>query len=182
MRETAGLADSMLRRPAGARVLRVDIGEFIVSASEQDVITTIALGSCVAVCLWEPEARVAGMLHFMLPDSRLHAERARAQPAAFADTGIPLLFRAAYDLGAKKRLCFVRLIGGAEIGAPRAPAVEGLFDVGRRNVLAARGVLWRNGIMTQGESVGGTAARSVSLAVASGRIAVKINGSVVAEL
>ena len=60
----------------GGRVLRVGIGDFVVSNQKDDVITTIALGSCVAVCLWEPEARIAGMLHFMLPDSKLNAERA----------------------------------------------------------------------------------------------------------
>jgi chemotaxis protein CheD len=182
VQRSADFADPLARRTDGARVLRIGIGEFVVSNSEQDVITTVALGSCVAVCLWEPEAKVAGMLHFMLPDSKLSSERAQVQPAAFADTGIPLLFRAAYNLGAQKKRCLVRLIGGAELGGPKSPTLEGVFNVGPRNVLAARGVLWRNGIMTHGESVGGGAARSVSLPVADGRVAVRINGVVVAEL
>jgi chemotaxis protein CheD len=170
------------RRVESSPVLRVDIGEFVVSNSAADVLTSIALGSCVAVCLWEPDARVAGLLHFMLPDSRLNAERARLQPAAFADTGIPLLFHAAYELGAQKKRCRVRLVGGAEIAGPRQQPIEGFFNVGPRNVLAARGVLWRNGIMTRGEAVGGTSARSISMAVADGRIEVKTDGIVVAEL
>jgi len=164
------------------RVLRVSIGEFVVSDRSDDVITTVALGSCIAVCLWEPKARVAGMLHFMLPDAALNKERARDQPAVFANTGIPLLFRAAYELGADKKRCAVRLVGGAELAAGRQEDGTGVFDVGRRNVLAARAVLWRNGIMTGGELVGGTTARTIAMSVGDGRVIVKTDGAVVAEL
>ena len=161
---------------------RVGIGECIVSNDVDDVLSSIALGSCVAVCFWEPSARVAGILHFMLPESRLNAERAREQPAVFADTGIALLFHSAYDLGAQKKRCVVRLIGGAEVGGTRPEAVGGIFNVGRRNVLAARSVLWRNGIMISGEAIGGTAARTIAMAVADGRVVVKSEGQLVAEL
>ena len=168
---------------ADSRVLRVSIGEFVVSDRADDVITTVALGSCIAVCLWEPKARVAGMLHFMLPESTLNEERARERPAVFADTGIPLLFRAAYELGAEKKRCAVRLVGGAELATSAAEGDgKGVFNVGRRNVLAARAVLWRNGIMTGGELVGGTVARTIAMNVSDGRIVVKTDGAVVAEL
>lgn len=163
-------------------LLRVGIGEYVVSNNEEDVITAVALGSCVAVCLWEPVAKVAGMLHFMLPESKLNPDRARTQPAAFADTGIPLLFHSAYQLGAQKKRCVVRLVGGAELGSMPPSPIEGLFNVGPRNIIAARGVLWRNGIMTRGEAVGGTSARSITMSAADGRIAVKTDGIVVAEL
>jgi chemotaxis protein CheD len=167
-----------------SRVLRVSIGEFVVSDRPDDVITTVALGSCIAVCLWEPKARVAGMLHFMLPESTLNEERARERPAVFANTGIPLLFHAAYELGADKKRCAVRLVGGAELATAGMEQGDGkgVFNVGRRNVLAARAVLWRNGIMTGGELVGGTVARTIAMNVSDGRIIVKTDGAVVAEL
>ena len=167
-----------------SRVLRVSIGEFVVSDPPDDVIPPVALGSCIAVCLWEPKARVAGMLHFMLPESTLNEERARERPAVFANTGIPLLFHAAYELGADKKRCAVRLVGGAELATAGAEQGDGngVFNVGRRNVLAARAVLWRNGIMTGGELVGGTVARTIAMNVGDGRIIVKTDGAVVAEL
>jgi chemotaxis protein CheD len=119
----------------------------------------------------------------MLPDSTLNAQRAQAQPAVFADTGISMLFHAAYSLDAQKKRCKVRLVGGAEIaGAAKIEGSDGIFNVGRRNVLAARAVLWRNGILVNGELVGGTSARTINMAVADGRVAVKCNGKVVAEL
>ena len=159
--------------------LRVGIGEFAVSDRPNDLIITAALGSCVAVCVWEPVAGVAGMLHFLLPDARSNPQRAQAEPAAFADSGIPLLFHATYKLGAQKNRCKVWLIGGADIAGHSS---EGILSMGRRNVLAARGVLWQNGMLIQGEAVGGNAPRTVTVSVADGHITVKSNGEVVSQL
>jgi chemotaxis protein CheD len=150
--------------------LVVGIGELAVSTSAHDVIVTHALGSCVAVCLWDPEAKIAGMLHLLLPDSRINPARAAAQPAAFADLGIPLLFQTAYRAGLDKKRCRVRLVGGAEIHG------SGDMNVGRRNVLAAKNILWRNGVMVAGEETGGNAPRTVSLAAASGALVISTGG------
>jgi chemotaxis protein CheD len=165
-----------------SRYVRVGISELAVSANPDEVLTTIALGGCVAVCLFDPVAGVGGMLHFLLPDSKLNAARALAQPAAFADTGIATLFHAAYALGAQKKRCRVRIVGGAEITAGGGTTSDDLFQVGRRNVLAARAVLWRNGTLISGELVGGASARTITMAVADGRVAVKSDGRMVAEI
>jgi chemotaxis protein CheD len=150
--------------PAPRRVV-VGIGEFAVSNCPDEVIITHALGSCIAVCLFDPVVSVAAMLHFLLPDSRINADRARQQPAAFADTGIPLLFRSAYDLGLDKRRAVVKLVGGAETGD-----AAGAFMTGHRNALAARNLLWRNGVLISAQAVGGTMARTVHLGVGDGRL------------
>ncbi len=151
------------------RRIVIGIGEFAVAADPGDLIVTHALGSCVAVCLFDPVARVGGMIHVLLPDSKINSERAAAQPAAFADTGIPLLFHAAYELGAKKVRCKVQLVGGASIAAA-ANGPTALPSVGKRNVLAARQILWRNGVLVEKEEVGGTMARNVSLDVGDGTV------------
>jgi chemotaxis protein CheD len=153
---------------SGRRRIVVGIGEFAVSNDTSSVIVTHALGSCVAVCLWDPDARVAGLIHVLLPDSRINAERAQVQPAAFADTGIPMLFRTAYDYGVQKKRVQVRLIGGADITGIGG----GAGSVGKRNILAARALLWKNGVMVQREAVGGTEARTVAMEVGDGRIQV----------
>ncbi len=100
-------------RVASRRI--VGIGEFAVSALATDTIVTHALGSCIAVCIWDPGAGVGGLLHFLLPDSAINPDRAKTQPATFANSGLPLLFQAAYSLGLDKKRCRVRLVGGAEI-------------------------------------------------------------------
>jgi chemotaxis protein CheD len=161
-------------RGAGRR-LTVGIGEFAVSDQPGDVIVTHALGSCVAVCLWDPEQQVAGMIHLLLPDSRINAQRAAEQPAAFADTGIPLVFQAAYRLGAEKSRIRVCLVGGAEVSAEHGAS----FNIGRRNLLAAKNMLWKNGVLIDGEDVGGRTVRTVHLSVDDGRLQVSSSTGVV---
>jgi chemotaxis protein CheD len=159
----------------------VGIGEFAVSNSAEDIIVTHALGSCVAVCLWDPEAQVIGLIHVLLPDSRLNPARAKDQPACFADSGIPLLFQAAYKLGAKKERCEVRMVGGAEINGSGGTG-PGAFNVGKRNIVAVKNVLWRNGVFIKRELVGGTAVRTVYLRATDGLVQVVTGREVVAEL
>lgn len=151
--------------PPSRRV--IGIGELAVSNVAEDVIATHAVGSCIVVCIYDPVAAVAGMLHFLLPESTINPERAGGNPAVFADTGVPLLFQTAYEHGLVKQRAIVKLVGGAEM--PQTPAQ---FDTGRRNVLAARGLLWRNGLFVAAEDVGGSDARTVHLSVGEGRLQV----------
>ena len=57
----------------------IGIGEFAVSDRPGDVIITHALGSCIAVCIYDPLTCVAGMLHFLLPEARINPDRAKQQ-------------------------------------------------------------------------------------------------------
>lgn len=164
---------------SGQPRLVISIGEFGVSNDPRALLVTHALGSCIAVCLWDPHSRVAGMLHFLLPDSRVNPQRAQQQPGTFADLGIPLLFQAAYRLGAVKQRCIVNLVGGADVTGVQG---HSLLEVGRRNQVAAKNMLWRNGVLIKGERLGGTEPRNVSLTVADGRVRVTTGTRVVAEL
>jgi len=142
-----------------------------VSKAAADVLTTSApVGSCVAVCLWDPASGVGGMLHFLWPDSRLNPATAGTAPACFADTGVQLLFDQAASIGAVKGRCKVRLVGGAEI-ADREQADRWA----KRNLLAVRSVLWRNGVFLEGEEVGGTKARRATLTVSNGELLVGLH-------
>lgn len=162
---------------ASARKHVVGIGELAVSNVPGELIVTHALGSCIAVCLYDPVSRTTGLLHYLLPDSKINPARATTQPATYADTGIPLLVQQAYALGAIKQRTIVRLVGGAEVvgGA-------GSFNVGKRNLLAARNLLWRAGLMIKGEAVGGTVARTVHMDVTEGRIRVTSGSELLVEL
>ena len=154
----------------------VGIGEYAVADSPDATLVTHALGSCIAVCLWDQDAGVGGLLHFLLPESKLNPERAKRQPGTFADTGIPLLFQSAYKRGATKGRCRVRLLGGASV------TVGGTTDVGRRNLLAAKKMLWQNGVMVHGEAVGGHEVRTVRFSVGDGRVLVSCGRDVTQEL
>ena len=160
-----------------SRRLIIGIGEFAVSNRPGDLIVTHALGSCIAVCVFDPGAGVAGMLHFLLPEASINPDRARQQPGVFADTGIPLLFEAAYPYGLSKKRAIVTLVGGAEMTLQTGAS----FATGRRNALAAKNVLWREGVFVSKQEIGGTGARTLYLSVADGRMEVH-NGQTYKEL
>lgn len=155
----------------------IGIGELVVSKVANHVIATHAVGSCIAVCVYDPVVQVAGMLHFLLPESSINPARAQEHPAVFADTGIPLLFQTAYDYGLNKQRAIVKIVGGSEM--PQT-ATAG-FNTGRRNAIAARNMLWRNGVFIAGEDVGGTHARTVHLSVETGRLQI-FSGQIHKEL
>ena len=162
----------------GAKLV-VGIGELAVSQAPDDVIVTHALGSCIAVCLWDPAVRVAGLLHFLLPEASLNMERARKQPATFADSGIALLFQTAYTRGVDKKRCVVRLVGGAEVAGLQGVAA---LNVGQRNLSSARYILSQNGVLVSAESTGGTIPRTVNLRASDGVVEVSSGRDVVAQL
>jgi chemotaxis protein CheD len=117
------------------------------------------------------------MLHYMLPESSISPAKASENPYMFADTGIPLLFRHAYEYGAEKRRLVVRVAGGAQVMDR-----DGVFNIGKRNYLALRKILWKAGVLVHAEDVGGNGSRTVRLEVGSGRFWLRGPGSVEKEL
>ncbi len=174
--QAASLQRSACGEPAGRLI--VGIGDFAVSDTAADTIVTHALGSCIAVCIWDRAARIGGLLHFLLPDAAINPARARVQPATFANTGLPLLFHAAYSLGLEKQRCRVRLVGGAEV----TPLGGGLGDIGKRNLLAARSILWQNGLLIDTEVTGGAVPRNVAFRLSDGGIDITSGGSLIHRL
>jgi len=158
-------------------LLAVGVGDCKVTRTAETVLATYALGSCIAVAIHDPVALVGGLLHFMLPESSLNPGKASENPFMFADTGIPLLFHSAYRLGAEKKRLVVQAVGGAQVMDE-----NGVFNIGKRNHLALRKILWKAGVMLHGEEVGGTASRTVRLEVNTGRFLVRGPGMQEREL
>ena len=147
-----------------------------VTADPADRLVTYALGSCLGVAIYDPVARVGGLLHAMLPLSTLDAAKARANPALFVDTGVPALFRACYALGASKSRLVVKVAGGAAAAAPDAPDQ---FQIGRRNLLTLRQLLWKNGVLVQAQDVGGhQLSRTMALDVGDGTVSLKMGATI----
>ncbi len=151
----------------------VGIAEIQLSSDPEAVIVTYALGSCIAVCLYDPVRRVGGMIHYMLPLSKIAPEKAVAKPAMFADAGVPVLFKAMYARGCQKSDLVVKVAGGGKINDD-----EKIFDIGRRNYTVLRKLLWKNHVMIDAEDVGGSKSRTVRLEVATGAITINSPGEV----
>ncbi|HEX4808717.1 MAG TPA: hypothetical protein VH325_07305 [Bryobacteraceae bacterium] len=101
----------------------------------------------------------------MLPESSLDRQKAQQRPFMFADTGIPALFNAAYAAGAQKKRLVVRVIGGAQVLDS-----QGVFNIGKRNYLACKKILWSAGVLIHAEEVGGSISRTVRLDMATGKV------------
>jgi chemotaxis protein CheD len=158
-------------------LLIVGIGDCRVSNDPSDILITHALGSCIAIVLYDPLARVAGLLHYMLPESSLDPGKATTRPFMFADTGIPLLLQHAFQLGAARSRCFVIATGGARMLDP-----NGTFDIGQRNHLAMREIFSSAGIRVSREDIGGTSSRAISVEVASGHVTLRMPGQADCDL
>jgi len=150
----------------------VGVGDMKVSKTRTDSIITYSLGSCIGLVIYDHVVRVAGILHYMLPESSLDKQKAAVKPYMFADSGIPRLFKAAYKLGAKKQRMKIYAAGGAEILDQK-----GFFNIGKRNYMALKKMFFKNNIIINKQDVGGNVNRTVRIEIATGNIFVKTSGS-----
>ncbi len=153
------------------RRIIVNVSDARISGSPSDMLVTYSLGSCIGVCLYDPGTNVGGMLHYQLPDSKMDPERARVKPFMFADTGIKILVERLESMGVKRKRMQIRIAGGAAMDTgPKG------FDIGKRNHLAFRKVMWKNGLFVDSEDVGGFSPRNVYMDLADGTVTVKSSG------
>ncbi len=157
--------------------LVVGISDLKVSSNPADSMITYALGSCIAVAVYDPVAKVGGLLHFMLPDSTLDAGKAKDTPAMFADTGIPLLFKSCYKLGADKKRMVVKVAGGASILDE-----SNFFRIGQKNIMAMRKLFWNNNVLIDAENTGKNFNRTVRIELGTGKVTIKRAGGQMEEL
>ena len=139
--------------------------------TEGDILVTHALGSCLGLMVHDPETKIGGLLHAMLPLSKINPQKAVDNPFMFVDTGVPMLFRQLYDLGGKKSRFKVKAAGCASpLGASE------MFNIGERNYLVLKKLLWKNNVLIESESIGGTSSRTIYFDVTTGKITISSNG------
>lgn len=161
-----------MKEPGLQKRIVIGVADMRVSNDCDAVLITYSLGSCIGVSIYDPDANVGGMLHFMLPDSKIQSDKAKLNPYMFADTGIPLLFREAYKLGAQKERTTVKIAGGAQVIDASA-----FFNIGKRNYAALRKVFWNNGVLISGEDIGGHINRTMRLEIGTGKVFLKTAGN-----
>ena len=146
----------------------IGVGDMAVSNNPQVILSTYALGSCIGVVAYDSVSKVGGILHLMLPDSTISPEKAAKQPAMFADTGLPLLFRAMAGLKAERHRVRIFVAGGAGMLSGHDP-----FKIGERNSSTTFAFLQQNGLSVRHKEVGGSINRTVHLEVGSGTLNLK---------
>ena len=140
-----------------------------------DAITTLGLGSCVGVVLYDKSRKVAGMVHVMLPDST--KVRQNQNKAKFADTGIDLLIEMLQKEGSVKSALTAKIAGGAQMFAFNSN--NDMLRVGERNVEAVKTKLNSIGIKILAEDTGLNYGRTVEFYPETGDFVIKAVGKLV---
>jgi chemotaxis protein CheD len=154
------------------KALVVGVADMVVSNDSSAEIVTYSLGSCLGIMIYDPVKKVGGLLHIMLPDSKIDAAKAVSAPFMFVDTGVPRLFHAAYNLGADRNRLVVKVAGGSQLLDDR-----GIFNIGSRNCDALEKLLAQNGLRAHATDLGGMSSRTVRLDLTNGSITVKTPGA-----
>jgi chemotaxis protein CheD len=155
----------------------VGVADMKITNDRQATLVTYALGTCIGLTLYDPVAKVGGLLHFMLPDSQINAQKAKSNPWMFADTAIPLFLGEIFKFGAEKRRLKVKIAGGAAILDESR-----YFDIGARNYEMLKKILQEHDLMIHGEDIGGLCNRTLCLELATGRVFVKSSGNEIKEI
>lgn len=146
---------------------RVKVADFAVGKGG-GVISTIGLGSCVAIAIYDKQARVGGMAHVLLPSEGL--SRDKDNRAKFPGTAVPLLLEEMRKLGARGPFT-AKIAGGSSMFGALLPS--GGINMGERNVLSSRQALSEAGIPLAAQDVGGDYGRSVYFHLDDGRMLVR---------
>ncbi len=153
----------------GAR-LTVGIADMKMTQRDGSLIT-YALGSCIGICLYDPQIKLAALIHIMLP---LNMEAGRKNPMKYADTGIRETLKAMEARGASRPRITAKIAGGAKMF--EVSGGGSLGNIGQRNIESVRLNLKKEGIRLLAENVGGSVARTLSFDAATGQGFIKAYG------
>lgn len=138
-----------------------------------DNLTTIGLGSCIGIAIWDPSTKITGLAHIMLPDST--TIRNNSNVAKFADTGIQKLYDDMIKMGANKSRMVAKIAGGAKMFELSGGNASGI-NIGEKNAAASKAKLKQLGIPLKAEDCGLNYGRTVEIYSEDGKYLIKAVG------
>lgn len=148
--------------PAAGQKVTVGIADMKMLQWDGELIT-YALGSCIGICLYDPQVKLAALIHIMLP---INMEAGRKNTMKYADTGIKETLRLLAGRNARKDRLVAKIAGGAKMF--EVAGNSSLGNIGARNIECVRMNLRKEGIRIVSENVGGSVARTLSFFPATG--------------
>ena len=148
----------------------VSISDMKVTNRGKDVLVTHALGSCLGLAAYDPEAGVAGLIHCLLPLARDNAKGAR-NPFMYVNTGVAHMMRSLLGKGATKDHLILKAAG-----CGRMMHISNQFDTGATNLAALRKLLVVHEMRLTAEDVGGTIPRTMRLFADTGKLLISSCG------
>jgi chemotaxis protein CheD len=152
----------------------VGLAEYAISRSPDDVLVAYGLGSCVGVVMVDAPTGLCGLLHAVLPKAGDGIDAGELNPHKYVENGIESLIALLKKEGANPSRLIVRIIGGANMLL--SSSFTQTFDIGTRNVEAARTTLSRLKMPITAAEVGGHTGRTVRVYVGESRVTVRVIG------
>ncbi|MBO5246267.1 MAG: chemotaxis protein CheD [Eubacterium sp.] len=152
-------------------VIKVGMAD-LKTGKSPDILTTLGLGSCIGIALWDPVTKIGGLAHVMLPDSM--KIRNNSNIAKFADTGITELVRQMEELGVARKRIVAKIAGGARMFEVSGTTSVG--NIGEKNAIASKNKLKELGIPILAEDTGLNYGRTVELDCSNGNYIIKAVG------
>ncbi|PAB61247.1 chemotaxis protein CheD [Anaeromicrobium sediminis] len=159
------------------KVIKVGMADLNVAKSG-DCLTTLGLGSCIGITLYDPISKVAGLAHIMLPSSK--SIKNNSNPAKFADTAMDILIDKMIKAGARKTRLVSKIAGGAQMFS--FSTKNDLMKIGQRNAIATKEILKEKGIRLIGDDTGGNFGRTIEINSDTGILFIKTIGKGTKEI
>lgn len=147
-------------------MITIAMADYAVARSPEKL-TTLGLGSCIGITLYDPLAKIGGMIHIMLPS--INKGRSKENTAKFADTGIKLLVEEMIKKGAELERLEAKVAGGAHMFS----FCDKRLTIGKRNVEAAKRILEEMEIPIVAQDTGKDYGRTLTLNIENGSLTVK---------
>ena len=154
------------------KIIKVGMAD-LKTTDSQGMLTTLGLGSCIGISLYDPIKKIAGLAHIMLPDSK--QIKNNSNKAKFADTAVDVLIDEMLAMGAQQRNIKAKLAGGAQMFS-FGNGGNDIMKIGHRNAIAAEEKLKSLNIPVISKDVGGTYGRTIELYGEDGRLFIKTIG------
>ncbi|TSA58145.1 chemotaxis protein CheD [bacterium] len=165
-----------MKNPKLKSKIEVKMGEGVITRAPH-TISSLGLGSCVAVILYDTQQRIGGMAHIMLPDS---GSLNGSQPSyKCADTAIVTLIQGLLDRGAARRYLVAKIAGGARMFANYGKLDNG---IGAQNIMTIKRIMKAERIRLIGQDTGGHHGRSIQFHLDSGKVLVTAIGKQTKEI
>ena len=142
----------------------IGIGEYAISNSLEDSISTYALASCIGITFYSYRKKVAGMIHIALPKGPY--ERMEEKPGYYAESGIIMILQEMQ----KKFGCRPHELEVKIYGAAKSVRKADVFKVGENNIIEVKKILFKEGLFIEYENIGGHISRSIELKVSTGEV------------
>lgn len=159
------------------KIIKVGMAELDI-VQEPGILTTLGLGSCVGIILYDKVIKTGGLAHIMLPNSR--QIKNNENKAKFADTGIQLLLEKMLAQGCNKTRIIAKIAGGSQMFSFQSN--NDMMKIGQRNIVATREVLGSLKIPIIAEDTGGNYGRTIEFHTTNGKLIIKTIGHGVHEI